>query len=279
MPPVRPAPVLGLIVQSLLLVGLGATVGLGAAGWAAGLAYGIGLCVLLGRALAGARVAFGPADVVTLSRALLVGGVVALTADSFGRPIPVGVLVGGTVVALVLDAVDGQVARRTGTATPFGARFDMEVDAFLILVLSAYVAPAVGPWVLAIGGMRYAYVVATWVLPWLRGQLFPRYWRKVVAAVQGVTLVTAAADVLPRPLVTIALAGALALLTESFGRDVVWLWRRRAGTAVRDGAGAMDGEAVHGGPAVTDHAAESNRATALPGGSRGAGRQSERARA
>ncbi len=33
--------------------------------------------------------------------------------------------------ALVLDAVDGQVARRTGTATALGARFDGEVDAFL----------------------------------------------------------------------------------------------------------------------------------------------------
>ena len=39
-------------------------------------------------------------------------------------------------VALVLDAVDGQVARRTGTATPLGARIDGEVDAFLILLLS-----------------------------------------------------------------------------------------------------------------------------------------------
>ena len=38
--------------------------------------------------------------------------------------------------ALALDGVDGQVARRTGTASELGARFDMEVDAFLILVLS-----------------------------------------------------------------------------------------------------------------------------------------------
>ena len=44
------------------------------------------------------------------------------------------------VVALALDWVDGQVARRTGTCSAFGARFDMETDAFLILVLSAYAA-------------------------------------------------------------------------------------------------------------------------------------------
>ena len=43
-------------------------------------------------------------------------------------------------VALVLDGVDGQVARRTGTVSALGARFDMEVDAFLMLVLSVYVA-------------------------------------------------------------------------------------------------------------------------------------------
>ena len=43
-------------------------------------------------------------------------------------------------VALALDGVDGQVARRTGTVSALGARFDMEVDAFLVLVLSVHVA-------------------------------------------------------------------------------------------------------------------------------------------
>ena len=71
-------------------------------------------------------------------------------------------------MALALDAVDGWVARRTGTVSALGARFDMEVDAFLILVLSGYVAPTLGGWVLAIGLMRYAFVAAGWVLPWLR---------------------------------------------------------------------------------------------------------------
>ena len=74
----------------------------------------------------------------------------------------------------------------------------MEVDAFLILVLSVYVARSVGPWVLAIGVARYAFVVAGWLLPWLREPLPPRYWRKVVAAIQGIVLTVAAADVLPR---------------------------------------------------------------------------------
>jgi hypothetical protein len=75
--------------------------------------------------------------------------------------------------------------------------------------------------------MRYGYVAATWMLPWLRGLLPPRPWRKVVAATQGVVLAFAAAGVLPRPLLSAALAVALALLVESFGRDVGWLWYHR----------------------------------------------------
>ena len=66
-------------------------------------------------------------------------------------------LVALTVPALVLDAVDGRVARRTGTVTEFGGRFDGEVDAFLILVLSVAAAPTVGWWVLAAGVVRYAF--------------------------------------------------------------------------------------------------------------------------
>jgi len=33
--------------------------------------------------------------------------------------------------------------------------------------------------------------------------------------------------VLPRPVVLVGLVGALVLLVESFGRDVLWLWRHR----------------------------------------------------
>ena len=108
-----------------------------------------------------------------------------------------------------------------------GARFDGEVDAFLILVLSVYVARSAGAWVLAIGAARYAFLAAGWLLPWMREPLPPRYWRKVVAATQGIVLTIAAADVLPLALTQAALVVALALLAESFGRDVWWLWSRR----------------------------------------------------
>ena len=179
-----------------------------------------------GRSSSG-RAGLGPADLVTLTRATITCGVAGLVADSFLRPVPVGLLVGLTAVALALDWVDGRVARRTQTVTARGARFDMEVDAFLILVLSVYVADALGPWVLAIGLARYALLLAEQVLSWLRRPIPPRPWGKVVAAVQGVVLGVVAADVLPASLATVLLVLALVLLVESFEHQVGWLWRTR----------------------------------------------------
>ena len=164
MPTVRTGPVVGFVGQLVVLAILAATVGLGGAGWLAGVGYGLVVWAVL------RRCRLGPADRVTLARATLVGGVTALVVDSFARPEPVALLVPLAAVALALDAVDGWVARRTGTVSELGARFDMEVDAFLILVLSAYVADSLGGWVLAIGLMRYAFAAAGWVLPWLRGR-------------------------------------------------------------------------------------------------------------
>jgi phosphatidylglycerophosphate synthase len=175
-------------------------------------------------------VARGPANQVTLTRAVLSVAVALMVALAPALEVPVALIVGTTTVALALDWVDGQVARRTGTVTAFGARFDMEVDAFLILVLSVYVARSFGPWVLAIGLARYGLLAAGQVWPWLRRRVPPRYWRKVVAAVQGVVLTVATSAVLPHDVVAVALVGALLLLAESFGRDVLYLSRSRLAT-------------------------------------------------
>ncbi|MGY0071050.1 CDP-alcohol phosphatidyltransferase family protein [Streptomyces sp. QTS137] len=213
-------------VQVLLLVLLGTAIGMGPAGWLTGLAFATATWAVLSRALHRSRLrSFGAANRVTLGRAILVGGVTALVADSFQDSPPVSLFVGLTAVALILDGVDGKVARRTGTSTPLGARFDMEVDAFLILVLSVYVSMAMGPWVLLIGGMRYVFVAAARVWPWLNAALPPSTARKTVAALQGVLLLVAGANLLPHPVNVGVTALALGLLVWSFGRDVLWLWR------------------------------------------------------
>ncbi len=218
--------------QFALLGVLGRYTGLGAAGWSAGAGYAVAVWILFTVALRRAgRESAGPADRVTLARVVLVGGVTALVAQHGGdQGTAITVL---ATAALVLDGVDGWVARRTGTASALGARFDMEVDAFLILVLSAQVAERLGGWVLLIGLMRYAFVVAGWAMPWLRGELAPSLARKTVAAVQGIVLVVAGAGVVARPVGIGTVVVALALLTGSFGRDVIALRAAAARRAVR----------------------------------------------
>ncbi|CAM3507665.1 CDP-alcohol phosphatidyltransferase family protein [Nocardiopsis gilva] len=226
-------PAVGAAAQAALLAVLAAAAGLGAAGWIAGSAYAVALGGLLTRALyRDGHPGMRPADRVTLARAVLVGGVMALVADEVaGRPLDggaLGTLVLLAAVALALDGVDGLVARRTNTTSRLGARFDMEVDAFLILVLSVHVSLHLGAWVVAIGAMRYAFAAAATVAPWLHGDLPLSTARKAVAVVQAAALIAASASVLPHSAATAVVAAALALLAWSFGRDVWWLWRTRS---------------------------------------------------
>ena len=241
-------PFVGLVGVLTLLVVLDRTTGLGPLGWVVGLSCGLALCLLLGTGLVRAsRSHLLPADRVTLTRAVLAAGVAALVADAVpsadgtvdshglpavpGAPGVVVALVALSSVALVLDAVDGRVARRTGTVHPLGARFDMETDAFLILVLSAHVARDLGWWVLGVGAARYLLmlvVLASRWAPWLRGQVPARLWRKAVAAYQGIVLTVAAAGILPTATASAAVAAGLGLLVVSFGTEVVTLSRMAA---------------------------------------------------
>jgi phosphatidylglycerophosphate synthase len=196
----------------------------------AGIAAVAGVLTVRAARRAGAAT-LGPAGAVTLARGVLVVGAATLVGLVGAAST---VLAGLAVVALALDGLDGPVARRTGTASALGARLDVESDAFLLVVLSVQVALLTGaPWVLAVGLLRYAFVAAARVLPWLRGELPVRRSAKVVAALQGVALIVAAAGVLPTAPARVVVALALAALVWSFGVSVVWLWRAAATSPAR----------------------------------------------
>lgn len=173
----------------------------------------------------------GAANRLTLGRAALATPMI--TMPLFPATLDSGaywwIIVVSTLV-LVLDGLDGRVARRTGTETSFGARFDMEVDAALLLGLSALVwqSGRVGPWVLLIGGLRYLFVAAGWVWPALTAELPPSQRRRVVCVVQGVVLLVALGPIIPVPVAVLATAGGLAALVYSFGVDVRWAWAANA---------------------------------------------------
>ncbi|WP_082623850.1 CDP-alcohol phosphatidyltransferase family protein [Nocardioides sp. Soil805] len=243
---VRHALTAGAAALVVLLALLTATAGAGPVGWSVGLGCGLVLVVATSRAAAREQVTrMGPADLVTLSRATLSCGVAALVAQSWSSATDVDPLVSLATLALVLDAVDGRVARATRTSSAFGGRLDGEADAFLMLVLSVHVAASAGTWVLAIGTVRYVFAAVGWWLPWMRAALPPRYWRKVVTATAGIALTFAASDRGPVVAAYAGLVLAVLLLAESFGRDVCWLWCRRATTT------ATTAPAVATAPAAT----------------------------
>jgi phosphatidylglycerophosphate synthase len=136
-------------------------------------------------------------------------------------------IVGLSTIALVLDGLDGPLARRTGTASAFGARFDMELDALLLMALSALLwrSGKTGSWVLLVGAVRYLFLLGGLLWPRLRGELPPSRRGKVICAVQGIVLVICLAPVTgPAPATTLA-ASALLLLVYSFVADTWWLAR------------------------------------------------------
>jgi phosphatidylglycerophosphate synthase len=170
--------------------------------------------------------AFGAANAVTLIRAVLVLLLTALLGVAATSPLG-WLLVALSLVAAVLDGVDGALARGRGERSEFGARFDMETDALLILVLAAlaWQHGKAGVWILAAGLLRYLFVAAGYVTPWLGAALPPSRRRQAVCVVQIATLIGALVPVVAPPWsVALALTGLVALIA-SFGVDVVWLAR------------------------------------------------------
>lgn len=168
----------------------------------------------------------GPANQVTMLRAVLVALMVGFIGEAPSTAAATAI-VSMSLVATVLDGVDGWLARRTRLASAFGARFDMEVDALLILVLAILVwqYDRAGAWVVWSGLLRYLFVAAGWVLPWMERPLPPSVRRQALCVVQIGGLILAMAPIVPQPLAAPLVAIALAGLVYSFLVDTVWLWR------------------------------------------------------
>jgi phosphatidylglycerophosphate synthase len=176
---------------------------------------------------------FGAADVVTLGRGLgvcfLAGLALQALVGGLQKHGLLAMIIMGT-LCLLLDGVDGRVARARREASAFGARFDVETDAALLVVLSVAVAALeiAGWWVLAIPAMRYGYVAASLVVPALRAPLPYRYSAKVIAVVQAVALLAALTYALMRGEHWVPIMILLAALASlwSFGRSVIWQLRQ-----------------------------------------------------
>lgn len=166
----------------------------------------------------------GGCNGVTLLRAALVAALLPplVERDAAGLTIAV---IGAT--ALALDGVDGWLARRSGLASAFGARFDMEVDAALALILSLHIlaGTGVGAEILVLGLTRYVFVAAGLVWPVLTAPLPQRFRRKLICVIQLATLILLQLPMLPTDLAIWLARLAGAALLWSFAVDIRWLRR------------------------------------------------------
>jgi len=169
---------------------------------------------------------FGLANRITTCRAFFVSMAVGLIGEpSQPYVATAAVLVG--ILASALDGLDGWAARRTGTTSAFGARFDMEVDALLIqaLAILAWQWDKAGAWILVSGLLRYAFVAAGWVWTWMQAPLPSSFVRKTICVVQTVALIVALMPQVTPPASALVAAAGLGALSYSFMTDTIWLWR------------------------------------------------------
>lgn len=167
---------------------------------------------------------FGAANAATLVRVALVAGLAGFLGET-PHPRMASLAVVIVIGLAALDGVDGWLARRSGHSSAFGARFDMETDAALILILSVLVWQngKAGAWVIASGLMRYAFVALGWVLPWMAGPLRSTLRGKSVAIGQFVGLAAALSPLVPVPISNVVAAVTLGALAWSFAVDIAWL--------------------------------------------------------
>jgi phosphatidylglycerophosphate synthase len=188
--------------------------------------FGAVLAIVLARISDHPFSRFGAANYLTLGRAALM----ALLAAALGERIYYNAAFAAACVAglmPMLDGVDGRLARRHGTQSAFGARFDMEIDSLHVLTMSALLWQfgKAGIWIWIGGLLRYAFVAAGWLLPWMAAELRPTLRGRVITIVHMTTVSVALAPFVPVSISVIATALSTVALIWSFGVDIGRLWR------------------------------------------------------
>jgi phosphatidylglycerophosphate synthase len=169
----------------------------------------------------------GRANQVTTIRAILLALIVGLVGEQ-ATPYVSAAVTAGAVAFAALDGIDGWLARRTRMASAFGARFDVEVDALFMMAMSVLIwrHGKTGPWVLVGGMLRYLFVAAGFLLPWMARPLEPTRRGKTIAACHMLGLTIALAPVVSSTPAAMAVGATTAALVWSFVVDVRRLWRR-----------------------------------------------------
>ena len=162
----------------------------------------------------------GAANAVTLGR---VGLVILLGWCLRAQPGPREAAL--ILIVFALDGLDGWLARRAGTASAFGARFDMESDALFVLVcaLGLYARGRLGAFVLVPGLLRYLYVLALALVPQLEREAPRSSLGRYAFSLLVLSLAVSAWPLFPQHALVALVASAG--IAASFARSVYWSLR------------------------------------------------------
>jgi phosphatidylglycerophosphate synthase len=171
---------------------------------------------------------FGPANQVTTVRAALTAFVAGLAGEPSVPAVAAAAAIAAS-IATIIDGMDGWLARRSGLSSDFGARFDLEIDALLILALSmlAWRHDKAGAWIVLSGLLRYLFIAAGSIWSWFKRPLPPSRRRQAICVIQLGGLIAALLPSVRPPHSAAVAAVSLAALLYSFLVDILWLWRNR----------------------------------------------------
>ena len=122
-------------------------------------------------------------------------------------------------LAIAMDGLDGYLARRFKHMSIFGARFDMETDAFMVLLMSylLYSRQLVGMWIILPGALRYIYQL---LFSWLPTSELPsKKIRSTIAVIFFISL--SMGFIMPRYLTLPLLFTSSILIVFSFSISII----------------------------------------------------------
>lgn len=190
--------------------------------------FGIGATVVLGLVRKYLESdSLGAANYVTFVRAAITTVVLSLIGET-ATPELAYLAIACATLTVITDGLDGWLARRYDTMSRFGARFDMETDAILILGIAILVwqFEKTGSWVLASGLMRYFFVAFGHFLPWMNRSLPPSRRRQFVCVLQALLLTVALIPTFDPFIGQVSASVGLLALSVSFVIDLFWLMRQ-----------------------------------------------------
>lgn len=158
----------------------------------------------------------GYANLITICRFILL--LLLLVAHEHLLP---EILFSGFLIVVILDGVDGWIARKYGQSSTVGELLDMETDAFMVLSLSwiHFQSDLVGWWILIPGGMRYYVELLLYRFLSIYQEPLPKKLRSTIAVLFFGCLV--GAFVLPEYWAILALKISSVLILTSFGMSIL----------------------------------------------------------